>query len=668
MNRQASFYAFSVFTYDPEAKELRRNERRLRISEQSARLLELLLASGGALISRQAMREALWPDGAPFDYEHSINKAVSQLRMILRDKPKSPSMIETISKRGYRFIAPLVVKPPKLSMEQTPPRAVESAAVKNAPSDVLHPVNPTLLPASPAPQQTLSITLPSKRRRLGSAVYRWVLLAVLVVLVSISLYLLYERHSATQVALPSSITVGVVPFEVSGASADQLAESFRMDLIDAVGQLPGVQVRAAHSFRSAQQDNDSVRALAQSLDLDELIFGKLKIDGDRYTLQMELVHGRDATHQASLRYSGLVSQIGQIRERVRQDLYLYLKMQKSSEGMAAMHGTTDNAEAYQHYLRARFLLAQRVDASVSQSIEEFQSAILLDPGFAKAYAGAANAHVVLAEHGNAPFSQNYQQAETLVRKALSLDPQQAEAIALQGYIDFRYHWDLQSASQMLRKAIDLEPGQAIYHIWYAIALTTMGEYNQAFHQIDLARAADPFWPAVYVTEAYVADAAQDFGRSLTAVTKLQELMPDWPLSWDITAWTYWNGGKYAKAIQAWRRMAQLEKDPFRQQLEERGLREFRRGGVVAYAKVRLDAIEHHSQQLHDYNDFVPEEWYAYANEPAKAVKALRHAIDLHQPTALEIGINPAFTALHTLPEYQALVKRVGVPVVAPSSR
>jgi DNA-binding winged helix-turn-helix (wHTH) protein/TolB-like protein len=639
------FYSFSIFSFDPSTGELLRRGKRVHIPEQSARLLSVLLQDAGLLVTRQQIRESLWPEGTFLDHDHAINKAISLLRNILRENPRAASVIETIPKRGYRLVAELTARPeavlsPSPAAEETPGGAeaeIPSSAL--TPVSLIEPMGPRLL------------FLTRRARRLALA-------ASLLVLLGASYSLWYQHHRATVVAA-APLTLGIAPFEAEGQDAEQIAESLRMELTDSVARIPAVQVRAAHSFRTNKQDVDSIRTLSRTLDLSDLIFGKFTRDGNRCWLQLELVHGQDATHLATLEYSGTLDQLPQIRQQAQHDLFLHLQVQESP---AATAGNTNNSMAYRHYLHARYLIAQRTDDALRAAIDELNTTLALDPSYAKAYSAQANAHVALAEHGMAPFEENYKAAQELTDKSLRLDPNLPEAIALQGYIAFRYHWDLNRSQTLIRQAIVLEPGDATFHIWYANLLATKGLFNEAFQQLDLAQTADPFWPAVYVTRCFVSNAAHDDGRALDASRKLLQLMPDWPLALNTAAWSFWNSGEYEQAIAYWKQMAVLQHDNFRINLETRGLQAFRHGGVQEYAHLRLEAIRKNPTQLQVSNDFVPAEWYAYAGEDARALQELRSLVDRHDPESLILNIDSAFDSLHHYPAYQDLVRRVGLPM------
>jgi Tfp pilus assembly protein PilF/TolB-like protein len=437
-----------------------------------------------------------------------------------------------------------------------------------------------------------------------------------------------------------------------------LAESFRLDLTDAISQLPAVQVRAAHSFPKGKRDDTGIPTLAQNLKIDTLLFGKFTVQGDECLIQFELVRGRDAIHLASLQYRGTKNELASIRDKAQRDIFTRLAL--ASDTKPDLHGNTEDPRAYEAYLRARYHLSQWTDESVLKSLQEFESAIAEDPNFAKAYAGEASAYFVLAEHEAKPKQESYRKLKQLAEKAIALDPSIAEAHAMLGQIALNQDWDFPLAEKQLRQAVELEPNQAIYHLWYSILLCVQGRFDESLHQIDLAHSADSFWPPVYMTEIFLAGAARQYARSIDSGEKLITLMPDWPLAYDQLGLTLWYAGRYTEAIDSWRKMASIENDTARLNLETRGLEAFRRGGVPAYAQVRLEAAKSGAHWAHVENDFDLAEWYVYAGSREQALAALENKVARHDPGALQMAVNPPFDGLHQDPRFLALIARVGL--------
>jgi DNA-binding winged helix-turn-helix (wHTH) protein/Tfp pilus assembly protein PilF/TolB-like protein len=641
---QGRKFVFSALVFDAESGELTRNGARLRVPDQAARILAILLDRAGELVTREDLRHSLWRTGEFLDYDHSINNSISQLRDVLRDDSRTPRFIETIPKRGYRFLAEVKITPnPADNSSQGAERDEESKTGRS--SQLL--------------QARVRLEDFEIRRQHTPWRSKWLLAGAgaLAVVLTVIVLLAGNKTSSTH---REDIYIGIAPFEASGQDAEQLAESFRLDLTDSVSQLPAVQVRAAHSFPKGRRDDADIPALAHNLQIDTLVFGKFIVQGDDCLLQFELVRGRDAIHLASLQYRGTKAELAAIRDKAQRDIFTRLALAPSTERPVRgdSRGNTENPLAYEAYLRARYHLSQWTDDSVAKSLLDFKSAIDEDPAFAKAYSGMASAHFVLAEHEAAPKQESYRMAKDLAAKAIALDPSVAEAHAMLGQIALNQDWNFALAEKELRQAVELDPNQAVYHLWFSVLLCVQNRFDESLHQIDLAHAADSFWPPVYMTEIFLAGAAREYPRSIDSGKKLITLMPDWSLGYDQLGLTLWYAGRYQEAIDSWHKMAMLEKDTARMNLEGRGLEAFRRGGVPAYARVRLEAAKSGTHWAHAENDFDLAEWCAYAGLREEALKALEAKVARRDPGALQIALNPPFDDLHQDPRFLALLTRV----------
>jgi DNA-binding winged helix-turn-helix (wHTH) protein/Tfp pilus assembly protein PilF len=624
-------FVFSALVFDTESGELTRNGSKLRVPDQAARILAILLEHPGQLVTREDLRRSLWPADEFLDYDHSINNSVSQLRDALRDDSRTPRFIETIPKRGYRFLADVKIAP-NLANELNPVLAKIEVSKPD------HPVE-----------------IPDRHSTWNWK--RFSAVAAATVVVALGVGALVIRHKAPSTHRQDAY-IGIAPFEASGDDAEQLAESFRLDLTDAVSQLPAVQVRAAHSFPKGQRDDAGIPALARNLQIDTLLFGKFTVQGEDCLLQFELVRGRDAIHLASLQYRGTKSELSAIRDKAQRDIFTRLVL--APNATRAVRGNTENPRAYEAYLRARYHLSQWTDDSVAKALSEFESAIAEDPAFAKAYSGMASAHFVLAQHEAEPKQESFRQAKELAAKAIALDPSVAEAHAMLGQIALNQDWNFSLAEKELRQAVELEPNQAIYHLWFSVLLCVENRFEESLQQIDLAHSADSFWPPVYMTEVFLAGAARQYERSIDSGKKLIALMPDWSLGYDRLGLTLWYAGRQEEAIDSWRKMAMLEKDTARIKLEDRGLQAFRRGGVPAYAQVRIEAAKSGTHWAHAENDFDLAEWYVYAGSREQAIQVLETKVARHDPGVLQIAINPSYDDLHEDPRFLALLTRIGI--------
>lgn len=641
----AGRYAFDGFTFDPASGELLRKGLKVRLTDQNARLLTILLQRPGALVERTELRSQMWPSGEYLNHDHAISNGINQLRYVLRDNPRSPSFIETLPKRGYRFIADV-----RFEAVEVPEPASTSTR-----SDVVLPASEPLLTEEPQPHTSEVATDAGKMPTAKAPTRFWVWSAlaavVLLAVVASGAIYKYRRPAATH----NDLRLAIAPIQATGAVAQQYAEPFRLELTDMASQLPGVEVTAANSLGGTPVDLSSIPDLAAKLHVDVLLVGRISVTGNTLDLSFELIRGTDAVHLSSFHYSGTPESLETIRDEMQRDLFATLSDTKHNR-LNPLH-STNSTQAYSDYLNARAFLLEHSDEALANAISAFQKAINEDGGFAQAFAGLGSALLLRAEHLADGKETNYASARQATEKAIALNPRVAEAHATLGFLLFRHDWNATAAAPELQKAIELEPGQAMHRIMYALLLGNTGHLPQALEEVDQAHAADPLWPPVYLTETYLAAAARDNNRALAAAHSLLKLKPDWTLAHDQDAWALWYAGRFEEAVNEWIRMAELEDDNARIELERHGLTVLRSSGMPAYARVKLEASLKPIQWKHP-NDFQVAEWQVDAGDKVDAFKSLEAMIAAHDPDSLQIGVSPAYFSLHGDPRFESLLSRL----------
>jgi DNA-binding winged helix-turn-helix (wHTH) protein/TolB-like protein len=639
-------FVFSTFRFDPASGQLTQNGVRIRITKQIADLLTVLLVNAGQLVTRQQIRDALWPGQEFVNYDKIITNSISRLRSIFQDDPAAPRYIESAPKRGYRFVAEVQTEGPPASV--TP----STGAVQTDTAAEVPVVN-EIAEESLTPQRQL------RRRRIMtlSALAAGFLFATLG---SVYWYAAQRRPEPTRI-----VSLGIAPFDTSGPGAEELAGSFRLDLTDSLSQLPQVQVRAAHSLELLKLNQATLHDAGTKLGLDAILFGRFTVAGDQCHLQFELVRGQDGTHVASFQYSGTKNELAAIRDKVQMETFARLKLAKA--GMRPALGGTADPDAYDQYLRARYHFSQQTEDSLRLSLDEYKAAIAEDSNFAKAYAGEAHDYIFLWQHGVISAADGFAGASEAAQKALALDNTSADAHAALGVLYFLHDWKLEAGERELQLAVQLNPNQPIYHQWLALALSDEGRFPEAFHEVDLAHTLDPLWVSAYVTEAHVAGDSRDHARMEAIARKLMELQPDSAHVRDAVANVDWADGRWLDAIAAWRQMAVMEDDGARVRMEDEGLEAYRHGGVRAYARIRLQAASDKAMKARHPNDFDLAEWYAYAGEDEKALSSMRQEIRDRDPQILNIGVFPAYDGLRPEPQFQALLQQLGLSLPAPKN-
>jgi DNA-binding winged helix-turn-helix (wHTH) protein/Tfp pilus assembly protein PilF len=658
-------YSFSEFKFDTDTGTLTRRSRESRLPEQTARLLQVLLERSNALVSREEIEQALWPEEQFVNHDQGINVAINRLRQILRDNSKNPQFLRTIPKRGYSFCGDVRValpEVPELPEAKDQPIA-EEPLVDLAPSvlpsepltAVLEPQAPVWVPAatilSEAPAGTAATDrTPKSQLRL------WLVFGLAAAIAAaVGGLLLWHQRPQPAVHV---VRIGIAPLRVNeDAQSKNVGESFRLKLSDAVSRLPGVQVPAAAAFISPRAED--FPRIARDLNLDDLLLGSISKQEDQFDLKFELVRATDATHLSSFEYSGQLKDLPAVREKLQQDIFHY--MQSNTAPLQISEGSTNDPQAYEFYLQGEYHLLERDPDSLRQALAEFSKATTRDVNFAAAYGGMATAYLRLSEYDTNPQNGLLGKAEENAKLAVKIDPLLARAHAVLGTTAYKQDRDFARGEAELREAIRIDPTQAAYRNWLAVPLVEEGRFDEALEQLSLAENKAPFLPSVYAIEGLVGVYARRNTVALKAARHYVDLLPNLPIAHNTMAWVDFETKHYEDAIKEWRQMALLQNDSARVDLEDRGQNLLHTKGLRAYAALRLEAIRER-RGTRQVNDFMPAEWYACAGEREKALTELERLAATNDPYVLHVGVDPLYDSLHQEPRFLAVLSRSGLRI------
>jgi DNA-binding winged helix-turn-helix (wHTH) protein/Flp pilus assembly protein TadD/TolB-like protein len=656
-------FAFAEFTFDAETGTLTRKKRSAHLPEQTALLLEVLLENANQLVSRDELRQVLWPDEEFLDYTQGINVAVNRLRNILRDDPRNPRFLKTIPKRGYSFCGGVTVIPraarpdspletvlpvahlpdPSLPVAESPPASVPEPSAAEEPPFVPPPATYILEPAKP-PQASWR---------------KWTWVALLIaVAATIAVVAILRMKPAPPAA--SGLSLGIAPIHVHGDPQDsEVSESFRLELSDALSKLPRVQVHAASTFMSS--DAAEVSRISRTQNLDDMLLGSMVRQGDQYDLKFELVRAADAVHLASFEYSGAKKDLPALCERLQRDIFHYL--QSNTTTLQTLKGSTNDSQAYELYLQGAYQMYERDPDSLKHAVADFQQATQRDQNFAAAYASIATAYLKLSAYDTNPNGGLLSKAEDAAQRAIHLNPSLAQAHAVLGCVAYKQDHNFSRGEAELRDAIQIDPTQAEYRNWLAVLLADEGRFNEALDQLHYAQTNSPFLPSVYAMQGLVGIDARQNSVATDAAKKYVDLLPNLPIAHNTLAWVYFETGHYEDAVREWRYMAQLQNDQARIELEDKGMNVLKAKGIRAYAQLKLDAIHNH-RGVNQVNDFSPAEWYACAGNRDQALLELERLTASRDPYMLHVAVDPLYDGFHKDPKFLALVAKAGLTVPA----
>jgi TolB-like protein/DNA-binding winged helix-turn-helix (wHTH) protein/Tfp pilus assembly protein PilF len=636
LNRTPAVILFGVFEADLRADELRKNGVKVRIQDLPFRALKLLLSRPNEVVTREEFRQALWPDDVFVDFDLGIRSAIKRLRDALGDAAENPIFVETVDRRGYRWIAPTHREPPA-EVEVAGELEVEDLAATAA------------APASA-----------SARSGIWNWTWNWRMAGLVVAaaacgLVVLSLVLFY-RHADTD-------SIAVLPFtNGSGdANTDYLSDGITESLIGNLAHVPQLKVKSRSSvFRYKGKDVDAQK-VGHDLGVSALVSGRVTSRGDSIEVSAELIDVRDNTEIWEHHYSGKDTDIISLQTEIAGDIAGKLRSKlSSSEKQQVTRLGTHNPEAYELYLKGRYAWNNRTYSELEKAISYFNQAIAKDPGYALAYSGLADVYSVLPNYWGAP-SESFPKSNAAARKALELDPTLAHPHAVLGVNETQYDWDFAGGEAEFRKALELDPNDATAHQWYAESLDRIGGRQQeALAEINSARQLDPQSPVITRELGGILLTAGRYDQSIAICQKLAADEPAFAIGHDCLAKAYWAKHMYPQVIEEFKISGQLYGIPenigFADALDQ-GFRSAGWKGALTKAIAFREA-----QRIKSY--FSAEEiaqLYADLGDKDQAFRWLNIAYREHDWLLIGLKTFIPLAPLRSDPRFAELVREVGLP-------
>jgi TolB-like protein/DNA-binding winged helix-turn-helix (wHTH) protein/Tfp pilus assembly protein PilF len=464
---------FGVFVVDLRSGELRKQGVRLRLQEQPFQVLAMLLERPGEIVTRDELRNRLWTADTFVDFDHGVNKAVSRIREALGDSATSPRFVETVARRGYRFLADVTI------VEGGPVARQDSSPADVVPSDDEF-ASPTLLARS------------SPRRLPGWPL--WILAGAALVLASIGALISLFQPRAPQPAQIRSLAV--LPLEnLSGDAAQEyFADGMTDELIARLGQISALRVISRTSVIPYKRVRKPLPQVARELNVDAVVEGTVLRSGGQVRITAQLIEARLDKHLWSETYDGDLRDTLTLQNKVTRAIAEQIRINLNAHEQATLtRGKVVDPQAHEAYLKGRYFWNKRTGDDLKKAVEYFSRAIEVDPKYAQAYSGLADSYALLGdwEYGVFPPTEALPRAKAAAIQALQLDDTLGEAHTSLAFSLDVFDWDWQSADTEFRRAIELNPGYATAHHWYAWHLSLMGKNDEAISEMRKAQNVDP---------------------------------------------------------------------------------------------------------------------------------------------------------------------------------
>ena len=503
---------FGVFELDLRAGELRKHGLRIRIQDQPFQVLAMLVEHAGEVVTREELQKKLWPADTFVDFDHGLNKAISKIREALSDSAESPRFVETVARRGYRFLAE--VKP----VESTPVRPTELAP---------HPH-----PGAEAHNHPdLASKLPMLQRLLPSLAWKISVLVLLLLLASLATWKLRSWNR------PSSVirSLAVLPLESlsSDASQDYFADGMTDELISDLGRVSALRVVSRTSVMAYKRARKPLPQIARELNVDAVVEGTVLRSGDQVRITAQLIEASADKHLWSRSYEGELRDSLALQNKVARAIADQVRINLNSREQGALkNARVVNPEAYESYLKGRYFWNKRTANGLKKAIEYFNGAIGKDPNYGDAYTGLADSYALL---GNSDFAvltpqEAYPKAKAAAMRALELDNSLGEAHTSLAFCLGLFEWNWEAAEKEFQEAIALNPSYATAHQWYALQLSVMGRHREAIAEMGKAESLDPLSLIISADMADVLFAATQYDEAMQQSRKAIDMDPNFAIA------------------------------------------------------------------------------------------------------------------------------------------
>jgi len=639
-----SVVRFGTYEVSLQSGEVRKAGLRIKVQQQPMKLLEVLLERPGEAVTREELRSRVWPNESFGDFDQALNIAIGKLRSALGDSAENPRFIETLPKRGYRFIADVSVLGADARPKRPEPVAGELPALQEKKTEPGHKLQVAGLAVAPNRQLWLT---------------RGVIVAVTLVLsLSIlSVWLFRSRGPA-----PAGIrSLAVLPLEnLSGdASQNYFADGMTDELITDLAQISALRVISRTSVMAYKGAHKPLPQIARELNVDAVVEGTVLRSGDQVRITAQLIEASTDKHLWSQSYEGELRDTLALQSRVASAIADQIRINLTPQEQAALkNAKVVNPEAYESYLKGRYFWNKRTAEGLKAALAYFKQAIEEDPKYAKAYSGLADTYALLGDWQYAVMTPKgaFPEAKAAAIHALELDHTLGEAHNSLAFVLDGFDWDLDAGGKEFRRAIELNPGYATAHHWYAWHLSLLGRFDEAIVEMRKAENLDPLSLIINADLAELLGLAHSYDESIRQSLKTIEMDPNFALAHNHLAQAYLQKHMYAEAVAELQKAVKLSGDS--PTCMANLARAYVASGKRSEAVKLLDDLKKRSSAGYSNASEIAM-IYTSLGDTDQAMNWLEKGFEERfNPGVL---LRPGFDPLRSDPRFQNLLRRIGLP-------
>lgn len=611
--------AFDTYEADLHSGELRKNGKRIRLQAQPFQLLVMLLDRPGQLVTREEICQKLWSADTFVDFDHSLGTAINKIREVLNDSASEPRFVETLPRRGYRFIAPVT----PVEEDLTP------------------------VPASEEAQQA-----PPKNRT-----FYWVAgVCVAVMLLAAALVGMnfrgWRQWSLSKLTVAEPVrSIAVLPLVNLSSDPDQqfFADGVTDELITSLAQISSLRVISRTSAMAYLGSHKPAAQIARELGVDALVEGSVVRSGNKVRITAQLIYAASDRHLWAQSYDRELSDVLTVQGEVARAIAESISLRLTPEERAVLSRPHPvNPEVALLIFKGSHFLST---PDPLRAKEIFNEAIRLDPNNAEAWAGLADSLHTMGVMGQ---TEAFPQAREAANKALEIDPSQAQALMVLGVVSFIYDWNPKASEPYFERSLKARPGYSMCHALFATILAHLGRTDEAIRQIQLASASDPVSVPINSFAWHVYFCARKYDLALKIILGAVELDPNFRLAYGRLAKSWEQKGDYQKAIAArlqGRLVGGMAPEKAKQEAAEAAAA-FTSGGPRGYWQHKLDIIPPQERYGQDVA-----RCYMHLGQREEALKALEKSYQMKDDPYLIVWlpVSEEFDALRSEPRFQRLL-------------
>jgi TolB-like protein/DNA-binding winged helix-turn-helix (wHTH) protein/Flp pilus assembly protein TadD len=637
---------FGPFKVDFRARELLKNDRRIRLQDQPLQVLAMLLEHPGKVVTREELRVKLWPADTFVDFDHGLNNAINRLRETLCDSAEKPHYIETLPRCGYRFVA---------SVEPILPAAqVARAGVL---SDLAVRVS---LPGEASAQTSDKHGTPAWRSRVRGITFGAAVAAVLLAILLVFNFGKLRGRILSAVAGPRIQSITVLPFEnlTGDPGQEYLVDGMTDELTTRLAQISSWKVISRTSAMQYKGVKKSLPQIAKELNVDAVVEGTVSRSGRRIRITAQLIQASTDRHLWADSYEQDFGDILSVQAEIARDVADRVRVRLTPHEEARLtQARPVDPGAYEDYLKGLYYLRKWTSEDSKKAIGYFQKAIQRNPSHASAYVGLAGSYWRLAFLGPVRPRDAFGPAETAARKAVELDESLGEAHASLAGIRYRYDWDWQGADAEFRRALELSPNSAESHGEYAVYLRTANRYQEAIDEAKRGHELEPLPGGRFGLGAALL-IARRYDLAIQELRKGIALNPEAPLAHHFLGVAYEQQKKAPEAIAEMEQAVSLSHRDSVYYLSGLG-HTYAIFGKRREATAILAELQQRAQKEYVTPYSLALVWLGLGDKP-QAMVNLEKAYEDRSFPLLSINSWPWFDPLRSDPQFQDLVRRIGL--------